>query len=112
MIPPEANAEFVCQMEDVLDVYTRPYDPEYPVICFDETTKQLVSEIQQPLPPEPSQEDPKNSGKIEPGKIERYDYEYKREGVCNLFMVFEPFLVNVILRLQINVQLLIMPIKC
>ena len=54
-------------------------------------SQQLVSEIQQPLPTEPSQENQKNSGKIEPGKIERYDYEYKQEGVCNLFMVFEPF---------------------
>ena len=72
-------------MEDVLDVYTRPYDPDYPVICFDETTKQLVSEIQSPLPPEPSQDRPTTTG-----KIERYDYEYKREGVCNLFMIFEP----------------------
>ena len=81
----QAYAEFVCQMEDVLDVYTRPYDSDYPVICFDETTKQLVSEVQQPLPAEPSQDEPET-----PGQIERYDYEYKREGVCNLFMVFEP----------------------
>ncbi len=70
-------------MEDVLDVYIRPYDPESPVICFDETSKQLVSETKTPLPPEPSQP-PK------PGQTERYDYEYKREGVCNLFMFFEP----------------------
>lgn len=72
-------------MEDVLDVYTRPYDPEYPVICFDETSKQLVSEIRRPLPPEPAQTDPE-----EPGQPERYDCEYQREGVCNLFMFFEP----------------------
>ena len=71
-------------MEDVLDVYTRPYEPDYPVICFDETSKQLVSETRVPLPPEPSQA-PK------PGQPERYDYEYQREGVCNLFMIFEPF---------------------
>ncbi len=72
-------------MEDVLDVYTRPYDPQYPFICFDETSKQLVSEIRRPLPAEPAQTDPP-----EPGQTERYDYEYKREGVCNLFMFFSP----------------------
>lgn len=72
-------------MEDVLDVYTRPYNPEYPVICFDETSKQLVSETRKPLPPEPSQTD-----SSEPGQPERYDCEYKREGVCNLFRFFDP----------------------
>ncbi|QSV70789.1 MAG: IS630 family transposase [Aphanizomenon flos-aquae KM1D3_PB] len=77
VIPPEANAEFVCQMEDILQLYTRPYDPDYPLVCFDETSKQLISEVREPLPPEP-------------GQVERYDYEYKREGVCNIFMMFEP----------------------
>jgi len=77
VIPPEANAEFVCQMEEVLDLYKLPYDPDYPVVCFDESSKQLVSETKKPLPPES-------------GQPERYDYEYKREGVCNLFMCFEP----------------------
>ena len=72
-------------MEDVLDVYTRPYDPQYPVVCFDETSKQLVSETCNPLPPEPSQTDPEK-----PGQPERYDCEYQREGVCNLFMFFDP----------------------
>ncbi len=71
-------------MEDVLDVYTRPYDPDYPVICFDETSKQLVSQTRVPLSPEPSQA-------RKPGQPERYDYEYQRQGVCNLFMIFEPF---------------------
>ncbi len=64
-------------MEDVLSVYTEPYDPEYPVVCFDETSKQLVAHKQIPLPPEP-------------GQAERYDYEYERNGVCNLFMFSEP----------------------
>lgn len=77
MIPPQANAEFVCQMEEVLQIYTTPYDPDYPLVCFDESSKQLISETRIPLPPEP-------------GKTERFDYEYKREGVCNLFMFFEP----------------------
>lgn len=77
MIPPESNAEFVCHMEDVLDVYTRPYDPQYPVVCFDESNKQMVAETIEPLP-------------IEPGQPQRYAYQYERNGVCNLFMFFEP----------------------
>lgn len=64
-------------MEDVLDVYKRPYDPQYPVVCFDESNKQLVAEIIEPLP-------------MEPGELQRYDYQYERNGVCNLFMFFEP----------------------
>ena len=66
-------------MEDVLDVYQRPADPKYPLICFDETPVLLVSEKRQPLP-------------METDKPERYDYEYKREGVANLFMFFEPLM--------------------
>lgn len=77
MIPPEANGEFVYHMEDVLDVYTRSYEPEYPVVCFDETSKQLVLETRVVIP-------------AEPGEIERYDYEYERNGVQNLFMMCEP----------------------
>ncbi len=76
-IPPKANAEFVCQMEDVLDVYKRPYDPRQPLVCFDERPKQLVGEMRKPVP-------------VAPGKPARYDYEYKRNGVANLFMMFEP----------------------
>ena len=77
VIPPQASAEFVCCMEDVLDIYQRPYDPKYPVICLDETNKQLVEETKVPLP-------------AEPGQVARYDYEYERNGVRNLFMFFEP----------------------
>jgi len=77
VIPPEHNAEFVCQMEEVLDLYKLPYDPDYPLVCLDESCKQLVSETRQPLP-------------LEAGQPERYDYEYERQGVCNLFMFFEP----------------------
>jgi transposase len=77
VIPPEANAEFVCQMEEVLQLYTSPFDPDYPLVCFDESSKQLISETREPLPPQPRQP-------------ERFDYEYQREGVCNLFMFFEP----------------------
>jgi len=64
-------------MEDVLDVYQRPYDPRHPIVCMDELSKQLVGEIAQPLP-------------LEPGQPPRYDYEYSRQGVSNLFMFFEP----------------------
>jgi len=64
-------------MEDVLDLYTRPYDPHYPQVCFDETSKQLIGETRTPLP-------------AQPGQLERYDYEYVRNGVANLFMFFAP----------------------
>lgn len=64
-------------MEDVLDIYKRPYDPQYPVVCFDESSKQLVAEIIEPLP-------------MEPDQPQRYDYQYERNGVSNLFMFFEP----------------------
>ena len=76
-IPPEANGEFVYHMEDVLDVYQRPYDPQRPLVCMDELSKQLVGEIAQPIP-------------IEVGQPLRYDYEYERNGTSNLFMCFEP----------------------
>lgn len=76
-LPAEANGEFVYHMEDVLEVYQRPYDPQYPVVCMDETSKQLVGEVAQPLP-------------LQPGQPACYDYEYTREGVNNLFMFFEP----------------------
>ncbi len=61
----------------VLDIYHLPYDPDYPVVCFDESSKQLVAEKRLPVP-------------AEPGQLERYDYEYKRNGVRNLFMFFSP----------------------
>jgi hypothetical protein len=77
VIPPQANAAFVCAMEDVLEVYTQPYDPAYPVVCLDETSKQLVAETRTPLP-------------AEPGQPVRVDYEYERCGTANLFMTFEP----------------------
>jgi hypothetical protein len=67
----------VSRMEDVLEVYTRPYDPTRPVVCMDETSKQLIEETRLPLP---AQRD----------RLQRYDYEYIRHGVSNLFMLFEP----------------------
>ena len=64
-------------MEKVLDVYKRPFDPSYPVVCMDESPKQLIKETRQILP-------------AEPGRCVRYDYEYERCGVCNIFMANEP----------------------
>jgi hypothetical protein len=64
-------------MEDVLEVYKRPYAPARPVVCLDETSKQLVGEVATPAP-------------AAPGQVARYDYEYVRRGVANLFMIFEP----------------------
>lgn len=77
MIPPEQNADFVCAMEDVLDVYHQPYDPKRPVVCFDESSKQLIGQVRPPLP-------------LTAGQGHRFDYEYERHGTCNLFMFFEP----------------------
>ena len=64
-------------MEDVLDVYTRPHDPELPLVCLDETSKQLVAETRTPIP-------------MKEGCPERADYEYERNGTANLFMLFAP----------------------
>lgn len=66
-------------MEAVLDLYSQCYEPQEPVVCFDERPVQLISETREPLSPEP-------------GKPQRYDYEYKREGTCNLFAFFQPLL--------------------
>ena len=77
MIPPKANATFVAAMEDVLDVYKRPHDPARPLVCLDETSKQLVAETRTPEP-------------MRAGQPARHDYEYKRNGTANLFMLFAP----------------------
>lgn len=76
-IPPRENAAFVCQMEQVLEVYKRPYDPRYPVLCMDEQPKQLISESRRKVP-------------VAPGRPARVDYEYVREGMCNAWMFVEP----------------------
>ncbi len=75
-IPPEQDAAFICQMEQVLEVYKRPYRPRYPVICMDEQPKQLISEKRSPQRPQP-------------GRTERFDCEYVREGVCTVWMFVE-----------------------
>ncbi len=76
-IPPEQNASFVCQMEQVLEVYQRPYDPLRPVVCMDEQPKQLISEVRPPIP-------------VAPGRPSRTDHEYVRHGSCNVWMFVEP----------------------
>jgi hypothetical protein len=67
VIPPQQNAEFVARMEDVLEVYRRPYDPQRPVVCLDEQPTQLTGETRRAIP-------------LQPGRPQRYDYEYERRG--------------------------------
>lgn len=67
----------MCAMEDILSVYKRDFNPAQPLVCMDETSRQLVKETHRPIP-------------AEAGRPARYDYEYDRNGVCNLFMFFEP----------------------
>jgi len=76
-IAPKQNAEFVARMEDVLSVYLRAYDPKRPVVCIDESSKQQIQEVIESLP-------------IKPGEPVKFDSEYERNGVSNLFMIFEP----------------------
>src|SRR3974377_2420559 len=64
-------------MEDLLELYAAPYDARYPVVCFDERPYQMVEETRMPLP-------------VKPGRAARYDFEYKRQGTCNLFVFFQP----------------------
>lgn len=77
MIPPERDAAFVAQMEDVLAVYHRDFDAATALICLDESSKQLLSETRRPVP-------------CAPGQVARYDYEYERRGTAALFMLFDP----------------------
>jgi hypothetical protein len=77
VIPAKASGEFVWHMEDVLDVYRRPYDPRCPNICLDETSKQLLADV-------------RAGQAMKPGRVAREDYEYERHGVANLFLWCEP----------------------
>lgn len=77
MIPPGENSHFVAAMEQVLDVYKRPYNKSRPVVCMDETPKQLIKEVHKPL-------------SMKPGFERKVDYEYSRSGICNVFMINEP----------------------
>lgn len=74
---PHVDGEYVARMEDVLDLYAEAPDPKRPLVCFDETPVQLIGEVRQPIP-------------AEPGKPERHDYEYRRNGTVNLFVTFDP----------------------
>jgi hypothetical protein len=76
-IPPDANAAFVANMEDVLTVYELPYDANYPVVCMDESNKQLVGEVHEPIP-------------MAVGHGEIVDHEYVRNGVADIFVAVEP----------------------
>ena len=69
--------EYLTRMYDLLELYAKPYDPEYPVICIDEKSKQLLGENKSPIP-------------MKPGKPGKYDYEYKRQGTRNIFVCVEP----------------------
>jgi hypothetical protein len=73
---PEVDGTYVARMEDVLDLYTEDPDPKRPVVCFDESPQQLIGEVRQPIP-------------AQPGQLERYDYEYKRNGTVNLFVFLD-----------------------
>ena len=73
---PQVDGEYVARMEDVLDLYAEEPDPKRPVVCFDESSTQLIGEVRQPIP-------------AEPGQIERYDCEYKRNGTSNLFIFLD-----------------------
>lgn len=77
IIPPMQNSEFVANMEQVLDVYKRPYDKEFPLVCMDESPKQLIKETRIAIP-------------MKPGQQAREDFEYERCGVSNIFMATEP----------------------
>jgi len=76
-IPPKQSAAFVAAMEDVLEVYHLPYDPDFPVVCMDESCKQLIGEVRTPIP-------------CKPGKPARIDDEYVRNGVAQVFLEVEP----------------------
>lgn len=77
MIPPEHDGEYVARMEDVLEVYQRPYDPTTPVVCMDEKSIQLLKETRAPIA-------------ARPGRPRRVDYEYERNGTANIFLFCEP----------------------
>lgn len=77
VIPPEQDTDFIYHMEDVLSLYREPYDPERPVVCFDEHPKQLLKQVEQPCP-------------AEPGAVAREDYQYECNGTKNLFLASEP----------------------
>jgi len=76
-LPQAPSAEYVAAMEDVLEVYHRPYDPLRPLVCMDESSKQLIAQVREPLP-------------AKPGAVAKEDCEYERRGTANIFMAVEP----------------------
>ena len=76
-MPPKQSSEFVANMERVLDIYKRSYSENNPVVCMDESPKQLIGETRTPI-------------EMKTGCVEKYDYEYKRNGMCNIFLASEP----------------------
>ena len=76
-IPKDYNGEFVARMEDILETYALPYDPQIPLICMDERPFQLLDDVIKPLP-------------MKPGRPRREDYEYERKGTCSIFVFTEP----------------------
>ena len=77
MIPPLANSDFVAHMESVLDIYKMPYDKQFPVVCMDESPKQLIRQTRIPIA-------------RKPGQDAKEDFEYSRQGVANIFIANEP----------------------
>ena len=76
-IPPKESAEFVANMEDILDIYEMPYNPELPVVCMDEKPYQCLGDVREALP-------------LRPGDNQKIDSEYVREGTCSIFIFTEP----------------------
>ena len=77
IIPPKENSQFVAQMERVLDVYKMPYNNWFPIVCMDESPKQMIKETKTQIP-------------MKPGSDAKMDFEYKRCGVANIFIASEP----------------------
>ena len=96
---PKVDAEYVARMEDVLDLYAEQPDPKRPVVCFDESPSQLIGEARQPIP-------------AAPGRLERFDYEYRRNGVVNLFVFLEPTALGAGSRSRVIAPLTTSPFAC
>ena len=96
---PKVDAEYVARMEDVLDLYAEQPDPKRPVVCFDESPTQLIGEARQPIP-------------AAPGRPERFDYEYRRNGVVNLFVFLDPIALGAGSRSPVIAPLTTSPFAC
>ena len=96
---PKVDAEYVARMEDVLDLYAEQLDPKRPVVCFDESPTQLIGEARQPIP-------------AAPGRLERFDYEYRRNGAVNLFVFVDAIALGAGSRSLIVAPLTTSPFAC